>query len=203
MKPDGKASLREAWSTLERLVDAGKIRTLGVANYDEAALDELLSYARYPPAVNQIELHPHLPQRKLLAYCRANDIAVTAYSPLGRGNVKGAGLLTDPAVIAIASKRGVEPASVLLRWNTQRGVAVIPKSVSPIRIKSNSLEPLTFCLADDEIAALDALETGARYCQAPWQTFEGGDADMKALGNVLPIIARLVFLIPWLDITKK
>ena len=131
MKPDAQASLRETWQTLERLVDAGKIKHIGVSNYNEAELKELLSYARIRPAVNQIELHPRLPQTQLVEYCQGHGICVTAYSPLGRGGKTKAGLLTNPTVAQVAAVHGVSPASVLLRWNLQRGVVVIPEVGHP------------------------------------------------------------------------
>lgn len=171
MKPDAGASLREAWQTLEQLVDEGKVKNIGVSNYNENELGELLNYARIKPAVNQIELHPRLPQDSLVSYCQRNGIVVTGYCPLGRGNVKGAGLLDDPLVKSIAATHAVSPASVLLRWNLQRDVIVIPKTVSPARAAQNENEPWTFSLSEEEMTRLGQLADGARFLTAPWSTF--------------------------------
>ena len=202
MKPDSGASLRECWETLETLVDEGKVRNIGVSNYKEAELAELLGYARIPPAVNQIELHPRLPQKSLVDYCQSRGVAVTAYSPLGRGNVKKAGLLANPTVVRIADSHGVSPASVLLKWNVQRNVVVIPKSVNPGRIDQNVRQPWTLQLSADEIAALDGLEDGGRFCTAPWSTFDDRKASDKVLTTVLTTLARGIFSVASLDITK-
>jgi len=84
MKPDAQASLCGAWQTLEQLVGEGKIKHIGVSNYNQAEMKELLSYARIRPAINQIELHPRLPQMQLVKFCQSHNIGVTAYSPPGR-----------------------------------------------------------------------------------------------------------------------
>ena len=102
MKPDRRASLRGAWETLEALVDEGKVRHIGVSNYNQQELEELLAYARIKPVVNQIELHPRLPQRALVEFCQARGVGVTAYSPLGRARAR---LLEAPAIAQIAQVR--------------------------------------------------------------------------------------------------
>ena len=203
MKPDRGASLREAWQTLEALHDAGKIRNIGVSNYKQSELDDLLGYARILPAVNQIELHPRLPQKDLVAYCQGKGICVTAYSPLGRGNVKKAGLLSDPTVNRIAQSHGVSPASVVLKWNIERDVVVIPKSVTPSRIAQNLEQPWTFELSADERVALDGLEDGGRFCTAPWSTFDDKTASERLLSTALTGAARAIFSVASLDITKR
>jgi diketogulonate reductase-like aldo/keto reductase len=118
------------WETLESLVDEGKIRNIGVANYNQRELRELLSYARIKPALNQIEIHPRLPQWDLVRFCHEQKIATTAYSPLGRG-----ALIDEPTIVHLAATHGVSPASVLLRWNLQRGssgVFCLTRPISPI-----------------------------------------------------------------------
>ena len=130
MMPDAGASLRAMWETLESLVDEGKIRNIGVANYNQRELRELLSYARIKPALNQIEIHPRLPQWDLVRFCHEHKIATTAYSPLGRG-----ALIDEPTIVHLAATHGVSPASVLLRWNLQRGssgVFCLTRPISPI-----------------------------------------------------------------------
>uniref|UniRef100_A0A7S2H8S5 NADP-dependent oxidoreductase domain-containing protein n=1 Tax=Octactis speculum TaxID=3111310 RepID=A0A7S2H8S5_9STRA len=202
MKPDASASLQETWRTLEALVDEGKVRNIGVSNYNEVELRDLLSYARIKPAVNQVELHPRLPQVSLVNFCAQNGIAVTAYSPLGRGDLKGASLLSDPIVGKIAKAHAVSPASVILRWNLERGVAVIPKSVTPSRIRSNAREPLTFALDRDEISELNGLADGVRFCTAPWSTFDDRTPVDRAVSTVLRNVASAVFSVASVDITS-
>lgn len=202
MRPDRGASLAEAWRTLEALVDEGKIRALGVSNYGIEELEELLSYARIPPAVLQVESHPKLPQAELLAYCRSKQIAVTAYSPLGRGTVKGTALLASPVVTRIARHHEVSAASVILRWNVQRGVAVIPKSVTPSRIVSNAQEPLRFQLDAAEVEALGALADGTRYCNSPWATSWPRSWGQRAASAMITAMASLLFVVFKLDITR-
>mmetsp|Transcript_41555 Transcript_41555/g.130600 ORF Transcript_41555/g.130600 Transcript_41555/m.130600 type:complete len:384 (-) Transcript_41555:76-1227(-) len=179
MKPDRSASLLEAWRTLEALVDEGKCRSIGVSNYKQSELDELLAYARIPPAVNQIELHPRLPQRALVEYCQSKGIAVTA------------------------EVHSVSAAAVLLRWNVQRNVAVIPKSSNPQRVTQNAQEPWTFKLSESEIAELDGLEDGSRSCTAPWSTFDDRTVSDRLLTGLLTGLARGVFSVGSLDITRR
>ena len=203
MKPDRSASIRECWETLEALVDEGKCRHIGVSNFKQSEIDELLGYARIAPAVNQIELHPRLPQTSLVEYCKAKGIVVTAYSPLGRGDVKKAGLLSSPVVERIAKDKGVSPAAVLLRWNMQRGVVVIPKSSNPMRVQQNVQQPWSFVLSQDEVAALDGLEDGGRFCTAPWSTFDDRTASDKVLTSVLTGAASAIFSVASLDVTTR
>lgn len=201
MKPDPRASLKEAWQTMEQLVDEGKIKNIGVSNYNEAEIAELLSYARIKPAVNQVELHPRLPQTSLVSYCQQNGIAVTGYSPLGRGNVKGAGMLDNPIVQNIATTHGVSPASALLRWNIQRNVIVIPKTANPTRAARNEKEPWTFALTQEEMKRLEQLEDGGRFCTAPWSTFSDRSTQDRVESSGLQALASIVFSFTKLDVT--
>ena len=138
-----------------------------------------------------------------MQFCQSKGIGVTAYSPLGRGTVKTAGLLSDPTVARIADAHGVSPASVVLRWNLERDVVVIPKSVSPSRIAQNCNQPWSFQLEAGEKAALDALEDGGRFCTAPWSTFDDKAASEKVLSAALTGVARVIFSVASLDITKR
>ena len=130
-------SIRETWEAMEDLVDAGLVKAIGVANFGAPMLNDLLSHARIRPAVNQVELHPYLQQQSLVDFCARNDVAVTAYSPLGSpGNSAGKGLpspVEDETIRAIAEAHGKSPAQVLIRWALDRGTSVIPKSVTPSR----------------------------------------------------------------------
>lgn len=200
LKPDNHASLKECWQTLELLVDAGKIRHIGVSNYNQSEIEQLLSYARIKPTVNQIELHPRLPQSSLVSYCQSQGIVVTAYCPLGRGGKNG--LLVHPVVAAIAARCGVPPASVVLRWIVDRGVAVVPKSSNPTRQSSN-IELWSFTLSAAETAELDALSDGARIVRVPWNSFDDCRSPTDyALYAVARVVCAVVFTVLRIDITS-
>lgn len=135
-----KVSIQETWQAMEELVRQGLVRAIGVANFTGPMLVDLLTYAEIKPAMNQIELHPYNAQQSLVDFCRYENIAVTAYSPLGSPGTKEPGepvLLEDKEITAIAGNHDKSAAQVLIRWAMQRGTAVIPKSVNPDRIKSN------------------------------------------------------------------
>ncbi|GLW47245.1 oxidoreductase [Streptomyces sp. NBRC 14336] len=147
---------RESWKAIERLVADGKVRAAGVSNFQPAHLRRLIDGASIVPAVNQIELHPGLQQAELRALHAELGIATEAWSPLAQGAV-----LKDEAIVTIAERHGKSPAQVVLRWHLQLGNVVIPKSVTPHRIREN-LDVFDFTLADEEMAALAALDRGLR-----------------------------------------
>ncbi|KAI8061873.1 NADP-dependent oxidoreductase domain-containing protein [Gilbertella persicaria] len=146
----------DTWRAMEKLVKEGKARSIGVSNFTIPMLEELLSKCEIPPAVNQVEIHPKLPQEELLAYCNSKNIVLTAYSPLGNPGYRDNELKTveEPIVIDIAKKYNKSPQQVLLSWGVNRGFAVIPKSVTPSRIEAN-LE--FFKMEEKEIEAITAL----------------------------------------------
>uniref|UniRef100_UPI0035902F7B aldo-keto reductase family 1 member B1-like n=1 Tax=Myxine glutinosa TaxID=7769 RepID=UPI0035902F7B len=135
----------DTWKAMENLVDEGLVKSIGVSNYNITQLERLLSVARIKPLAIQIELHPYFTRDKLVQYCQDKGITVVAYSPFGapdrefKNEVKDpCVLLQDPVVAAIAKKHGRTSAQVLLRYHIQRGIAVIPKSVTPARIVENA-----------------------------------------------------------------
>lgn len=138
--PDGSRDIDLSWShtktwlELEKLLKTGKTKAIGVANYSVPFLKELLSEANIIPAINQIENHPSLPQQEIVDFCKEKGIHVTAYSPLGS---TGSPMFKASAVMEVAQKKGVTPASVLLSYQIARGSSVIPKSTNPSRIKEN------------------------------------------------------------------
>ncbi|KAL3487528.1 NADP-dependent oxidoreductase domain-containing protein [Aspergillus germanicus] len=150
----------ETWKVLEKLVDAGKIRSIGVSNFTSEKLDDLLKVARIPPAVNQIEAHPYLQQPELTRYSKDKNILTVAYSPLGNNIYGVARVVDDPLVIDIANKLSKDPAAVLISWAVQRGTAALPKSVTPSRIESNFQD---FIIPDAEFEALNRLDRNQRY----------------------------------------
>jgi 2,5-diketo-D-gluconate reductase A len=144
------------WKTFEKLVMAGKVRSIGVSNFKPAHLDRLLAEATIHPVVNQIQLNPRITRPDHVDYDRAHDIVTVAWSPLGQGS----DLLNEPTLATIAATYGKTPAQVVLRWDIDQGIVAIPRSSNPARLAQN-LEIFDFTLTADEIAAISALDTGA------------------------------------------
>ncbi|KFY40441.1 hypothetical protein V495_05426 [Pseudogymnoascus sp. VKM F-4514 (FW-929)] len=149
--PDGKYIINKAltedptptWRAMESFVASGKAKSIGVSNYTIPGLKQILSIAKIKPAVNQIEIHPFLPNQELIDFCRSVDVVPVAYSPLGsQDQVPGTGekVATNKDLIAVAEKNGVSLAQVLIAWGIRRGrgYAVLPKSSNEGRIKSNA-----------------------------------------------------------------
>ncbi|MEU2227736.1 aldo/keto reductase [Streptomyces sp. NPDC018347] len=147
---------RESWKAIEKLAADGRIRAAGVSNFQPAHLKRLLDGTGLVPVVNQIELHPGLQQNELRALHADLGIATEAWSPLAQGAVLG-----DEAITAIAARHAKSPAQVVLRWHLQLGNIVIPKSVTPARMREN-LDVFDFTLSDEEMAAIAALDRGLR-----------------------------------------
>jgi len=159
------------WKAMEAMVASGKVRSIGVSNFSVEQLTHLASIATVPIAVNQVELHPYLPQHRMVEYCKGASVTVMAYSPLGSGAglsrypEGGHKLMEHPAIVAIASAHSKSTAQVLVRWGLQRydGTLVsIPKSSNPGRIAMNG-EVFGWTLSQDEMSTIDALECGFRY----------------------------------------
>lgn len=159
----------ETWGAMEKLVDDGLVKNIGVCNFSTALLRDLSAYARIQPAVLQVELHPYLTQQKLLRYCREADIAVTGFSPLGAQSYfqlnmaeQGESVLQNPTIMDIAAKHSRTPAQIALRWGVQRGTSVVPKTANQERLREN-LAVFDFELSADEVTAIDALDRGRRF----------------------------------------
>lgn len=152
----------DTYKAFEKLAADGRARAIGVSNFLPEHLDQLLAETSVTPAVNQIELHPHLQQRAAREYHAEQGIATEAWSPLGQGK----GLLEVPAIVAIAQKHGRTPAQIVLRWHLQLGNVVIPKSVTPSRIKEN-IEVFDFGLDIEDLAAISALNEDRRVGPDP------------------------------------
>ncbi|GAA2856227.1 aldo/keto reductase [Microbacterium arabinogalactanolyticum] len=146
----------DTWRALERIHAEGRVRAIGVSNFQPAHLDRLVAASEVVPVVNQVELHPAMQNRDVIAANARHGIATEAWSPLAQGAV-----LRDPAVVAIAEAHGVSPAQAVLRWHLQQGRIVIPKSVTPSRIAEN-FDVLGFDLTADELGAIDTLERDGR-----------------------------------------
>lgn len=163
---EGQAAKRKAtWLALQRIVEEGKARAIGVSNYMPLHLDELCSadWCTVRPSVNQFELHPLLQQVEAVAACRKWGVQVEAYSSIARGAPE---LLDSKVVQAAATAHAVTPAQVCLRWAVQKGYCVIPKSVHEDRIKTNA-QIFDWTLTQEEMVALDGLDQGFRTCWDP------------------------------------
>ncbi|KAJ6018891.1 hypothetical protein N7522_000958 [Penicillium canescens] len=167
----GTASIQETWQAMEQLVDHGSVKSIGVSNFSGSLLMDLLRYARIPPAALQIEHHPYLAQNQLVQFAQENGIAVIAFSSFGglsypksekSAAEKVSSLLEHPAIVSIAKRVQQAPSQVLLRWATQRGILVIPRSTSIERMRLN-LTSTAFDLEDDDIKKISSLDIGLRF----------------------------------------
>lgn len=173
----------EAYRALETLLEQGKVRAIGVSNFMVEHLNRLLEKSTVVPAVNQIEVHPYFQQRQVQALGAERDILTQAWSPIGgitfyRDGTHGS-TLEDPVIGRIAQAHGKSPAQVMLRWHLQQGRSVIPKSTRPHRIAEN-FDVFDFDLSADELAAVDALDTGQRGGPEP------EDITLESFGRDIP-----------------
>ncbi|MCH4249914.1 MAG: aldo/keto reductase [Microbacteriaceae bacterium] len=173
--PDVPGSMLETWRALETIAAEGRARAIGVCNQKPHHLQQILDRFEVVPAVNQIELHPHLPQYLTRAFDAAHGIATESWSPLGGTPRSGWGrksrpntLLTDPVIAQIAAAHGKSAAQVLIRWHLENGLIVIPKSVHEERIAEN-IDVFDFTLTGEEFEAIGALDTGERVGSDPDQ----------------------------------
>ena len=146
----------ESWKAFVRLQKDGRVRSIGVSNFNRDHLERIVGETGVTPAVNQIELHPRFQQRALRAFHDQHGIKTESWSPLGRG-----GLLGEPAIVDIAAKHRKTPAQVVIRWHLDSGLIVIPKTVRHERLKEN-IGALDFRLEGDEVRRIDALEFARR-----------------------------------------
>ncbi len=162
-----KNTYPEAWKAMQALRDGGRITTIGVCNFQVPHLQRLFDETGEYPAINQIELHPYLVQQELRDFHAANGIITEAWSPLASGG----DVLTDDTIKTVADAYGVTPAQAILRWHLQLDNVVIPKSVTPDRIREN-FDVFGFELTADEVAQITALDRGHRTGPDP-DTFGG------------------------------
>ncbi|KAJ1957841.1 hypothetical protein EC988_000623 [Linderina pennispora] len=157
---DANVDYVDTYKAMEKLLDTGKVKAIGVSNFSLPNLKRLIANTSVVPAANQVELHPYLPQSELVDFCQSKGIVVTAYSPLG--STAEFNLRDDPVINEIAKAHGATSAQVLLAWGVKRGYSVVPKSVNKDRIAAN------FQLADiseEEFAKINAIERRERFCQ--------------------------------------
>jgi len=157
----------ETWRAFEKLLADGRVRSIGVSNFEIPHLQRLLAETDVTPAVNQIELHPEFPQEDLREFHQQHGILTESWGPLGQGK----GLLENPQIVEVAQRKDRTPAQVVLRWHVQLGCVVIPKSVNPYRIREN-INIFDFELDDADMAEISKVRTGERL---------GGDPNVFAM----------------------
>ncbi|MBE6481377.1 MAG: aldo/keto reductase [Actinomyces ruminicola] len=155
--------LVDTWRTMIEILQSGRVRAIGVSNYQEEHLRTIIDATGVTPAVNQVELHPYLTQRELRTAHEGLGVVTESWSPLGRGR-----LLEDPELARLAEELGVTPAQVIIRWHLQHGLVVIPKTTHVERMRANA-DVFGFELTAEQMAAVDALDRGLRTGSHPDQ----------------------------------
>lgn len=156
----------ESWRIMEQLYTSGKIRSLGVSNFAIPELTNLLAHCEIYPMVNQLEIHPFCQQKELRKFCTDNEIQCEAWSPFCRGRI-----FTHPVLQKLADKHQRTIAQIVLRWDNQNDVIAIPQAVDPKMIEDN-FQIFDFELSNEEMAEIDALDTGKPLAFAPLETYE-------------------------------
>ncbi|XP_072025160.1 aldo-keto reductase 1B-like [Amphiura filiformis] len=161
----------DTWKAMEPLVEKGLCKAIGVSNFPIEFMKRILNINKVPVSNLQVEAHPYLPQHELVDFCKKKGITVTAYSPLGSPDrptrtKEDPVLMEDPVVKAIAESKGKSPAQILVKFNLQRGLICIPKSVTPSRIQSN-YETLDFELTESELNQLLQISRNCRFVTFP------------------------------------
>jgi diketogulonate reductase-like aldo/keto reductase len=157
---------KETWRAMREILASGRIKSLGVSNFRQEDLSDLLD-SGVVPVLNQIEIHPYLTQKEMIAFCHKHKIAVQAWRPIAGGKAEN-----DTVLQGIAQAHGKNIAQIILRWHLQNDVLVIPKSVTPSRIASN-IEIFDFELSPKEMEAIDSLNQGERFGPNPAEFWKG------------------------------
>jgi len=173
-----RAPLHQTWAEMERLVDDGLVKHIGISNFNIQLTLDLLTYARIKPVCNQVELHPYHAQNDLLNCMKYFHITPVAYSPLGSSVEWQKGkrnIREDPVITRIAHERGESTSMTLIRWHVQRGHVVIPKAINPTHISENIRATTTHPLTEHQMNEINALDQGGpgRYLigDLPWNAF--------------------------------
>jgi alcohol dehydrogenase (NADP+) len=192
--PDDFVSLDEVplaktWAAMENLVDEGLVRHIGVSNFNVPKLRRLMASADHAPEMNQLEMHPYLQQRDMVAFAEEQGLPLTAYSPLGSKDrpegMKAADeplLLEDPTINEIADRHDATPGQVLISWALHRDTVVIPKSVTPSHIDEN-LAAADLSLTDDDMEAIAELDRDRRYVRGEVWALEGSPYTLDGIWN--------------------
>ncbi|KAI8883233.1 xylose reductase [Backusella circina FSU 941] len=179
-----RAPMHECWAEMEKLVDAGLVRNIGISNFNVQSVLDLLTYCKYKPATLEIEYHPYLQQKRLIDWVRKQDIQIIAYASFGPTVFTNTSdnmahlpsLLDHPVVEKIAKKYNLSTGQIVLKWAVRNDVVVIPKSVNVRRMKSNN-DLFSFTLDEKDVDALNGLEANMRF----------NDISVEVYGFELPI----------------
>lgn len=155
-----KDCIKETWQVMEGFVEEGKIRSIGLSNFNPHHLDDLLSYAKIRPVVNQIELHPFMSQEENVAYNQKHGIHVVGWAPFGQGDID---VIGHPLLQSLAKKYDKTPSQIVLRWVVQRGLMTIPRC-KPNHFSEN-LDVMNFILSDDDMQLINGMNENRRSCE--------------------------------------
>lgn len=155
-----KGKYVETWKALEKLYRDGYVRAIGVSNFHSHHLEDLRQNSEITPVVNQVEYHPLLTQKELLAYCQEHHIQMEAWSPLMQGN------LDHPLLVELGQKYGKSPAQIVIRWDLDKQVVTIPKSITPERIRQNA-DVFDFSLSAEDVEKINGLNENKRFGADP------------------------------------
>ena len=185
MIPFDESLLLETWKGMEKAVNKGLVKHIGVSNFSIPKLQQILKTSQLKPQVNQIERHPYLQQQKLIDFCKSNDIHVTNYSPLGSGDRgfkkdEEPVLLNDPVIATIAQKHSCTSAQVLLAWALHTGTSVAVKSVSSKRLEENFAAG-NVILDDDDMKLIESLDRHYRFLHGEFWCLEGSSYNLESL----------------------
>nr|WP_074674044.1 aldo/keto reductase [Maribacter dokdonensis] len=182
--PLSEVPLTNTWKGMEAVLEQGLAKHIGVSNFNENQLKEIIATAVHQPEMNQVEMHPFLQQEALQSFCVQNDMLLTAYAPLGSlvdENSK-LRLLENDTIKNIANARNMSPAQVALAYTIQRGIAVIPKSINGARLLQN-LETLNHTLTEEDMSLLKDLDKGHRFIDGKFWEVENGPYTTDSIWN--------------------
>lgn len=175
------------WEGLEKGVELGLVKHIGVSNFGPKALQQLISNSKIKPEMNQVESHPYYQQNDMLSFCKANNMHITAYAPLGSGDRAAKFkaedepmLLQDPVIVDIAKSKNATPGQVLISWALHRGTSVIPKSVNPGRIAQN-FESQSIELSESDMKRIAALDMNYRFLTGAHWVYEGSNYTLESI----------------------
>ncbi len=164
--PNRNIPLEETFRAFKKLVDDGKVKSIGISNFNTERVKEAVEKSKVPISVNQVEYHPYLNQENLLKECKRNRIVLTAYSPLGRGKI-----LDDPILIKVANEVDKKPSQVALRWLIQKNIIVIPKASSENHLREN-MEIFDFELSKEQMDEINGIQIKRRLINPRFSEFE-------------------------------
>ncbi|MGK7397474.1 MAG: aldo/keto reductase [Candidatus Cyclobacteriaceae bacterium M3_2C_046] len=179
--------IMETWQPLEESIEKGQVKHIGVSNFNTVKMESLLEQAAIKPEMNQVEMHPYLPQNGLFRFCRSKDVHLTAYSPLGSRDRSTSmkkedepNLFEDQTIYQIAEKHEATPAQILISWAVHRGTAVIPKSTNPDRIRQN-FEAGKIALEQEDMDQINNIERTFRFIGGEFWAMKGSPYQLSDL----------------------